>query len=152
MFIIISDKDVLIRKGLNKDKKLRYKGIEIYFKNDGYYLFLRDGYYLDNSNKNCRLEYRNYSIRMADYYYEIELYVYDDQKGLDTFHIFRLKDFIAASTPNADVYLRDPYLKDRYLTLKDGHLRANYPLIVNGRDYDGHKLLSGDKVEMLSFR
>ena len=152
MFIIISDRSNLISRKLYKDKKLRYKGIEIYFKNGSFYLFLSNGYYLPDGLKTCRLEYRSYSIGMKDYYYQIELYVYETDEGFNSFHLFKVKDFIAASVPNADVYLKDPYLKDRYLILKDGYLKANYPLIVNRKDYDGHRLNDGEKVEMLSFR
>ncbi len=152
MFIIICDRSSIFSKSLNKDKKLRYKGIEIYFRKGSFYLFLSNGYYLPDGSKTCRLECSSYAIGMKDYYYQIELYVYGSDEGYGEFHLYELKDFIAASVDNADVYLKDPYLKDRYVMLKDGFLKANYPLIVNGRDYDGHRLMAADKVEMLSFR
>ena len=152
MFIIISDKASFFSRKLNKERKLRYKGIEIYFRNNGFYLFLSNGYYLPDGSKTCRLELGSYAIGMKDYYYQIELYVYETDEGYGEFHLFELKDFIAASVSNADVYLKDPYLNDRYVILKDGFLKANYPLIVNGKDYDCHRLIPGDKVEMLSFR
>ena len=152
MFIIIKDQSNLIRKTLSRDKKLKYKGIEIYFKNDCFYLFLSSGFYLPDGSKACRLELRNYSIGMKDYYYQIEIYVYESDKGLNCFHFFRLKDFVAASAANADVYLKDPYLNNRYLILKDGCLKSNFPLTVNRRNYDGHLLTAGEQVEMLGFR
>ncbi|MBQ3295778.1 MAG: hypothetical protein IJH00_04810 [Erysipelotrichaceae bacterium] len=152
MFIIISDKANLIFRRLNREKKLRYKGLEIYFRNNGFYLFLSNGYYLPDGSKTCRLECRDYSIGMMDYFYQIELYVYDSSSGIDSYHLYSLKDFIAASTEKADIFLKDAYLKERYLILKDGFIKANYPVIVNHRDYDGHRLLDGDLVEMLSFR
>ena len=152
MFIIISDRTSLFSRKLNKDKKLRYKGIEIYFRNDGFYLFLSNGYYLSDGLKSCKLECRNYSIVMKDYYYQIELYVYETDEDYDGYHLYELKDFIAASVETADIYLQDPYLNKRYVMFKEGFLKANYPLIVNGRDYGGHRLMPGDKIEMLSFR
>ena len=152
MFIIIADKARLIFRELDADKKLSYKGIEIYFHNSAFYLFLSNGYYLPDGSKTCRLECRNYSIGMKDYYYQIELYVYSGPEGFDSFHLYRSKDFIAASSAKADVYLKDPYLSERYLILQSGCIRANYPVIVNHRDYDGSRLSDGDLVEMLSFR
>ena len=67
MFIIIADKARLIFRELDADKKLSYKGIEIYFHNIAFYLFLSNGYYLPDGSKTCRLECRNYSIGMKDY-------------------------------------------------------------------------------------
>ena len=148
MFIIIRDNDYQFKKKTD-GHSFRYRGISIYPNKDNYYLNLDSGYYLEGGLKNIKLECKKYLIGIENYYYNIELYVYPDDSGIDSYSYYVTKNFIGAPSRKADVCFKDPYLKDKYITMKNGFLDSNFPLYVNHKLYDSHQLEDGDLIEML---
>ncbi|MBQ2659326.1 MAG: hypothetical protein IJF87_12245 [Erysipelotrichaceae bacterium] len=152
MLGLIKDRRALIRFDTKNNEPFNYKGIRIYPHNSLWYISLSDGLCFADQSKVCRLEKKKYIVRTDERYYELEIYVYENDEGLDEYGFYENRNFIIAASAKADVICKDPFLKEHYLYLKDGILGTNFNISVNGRKYDGFPLPQGALVEYLGFR
>ena len=70
-----------------KNLTLREFYIEIFLKDDNYYINLKDDYYFSDNTKYSILELKKYLIYVKDVYYCIELYTYELDNGIDDFKL-----------------------------------------------------------------
>lgn len=150
MFVIIVDNNEIV--SINLDKQHIYKGIYIYLKNNDYYITLKDGLYFIDKSRYKKLEYQEYTICEDKVYYNIKLYVYKDSSGFDSYNIYKNCNFVIANSEKANIICNDIYLKDYYLSCKDGILKSNCEVLVNHKKYDGYYLEDGDLIEYLGIR
>ena len=113
MFIIIKDRRKLIRKVLDQ-KEFVYNGIRFYASNGIYYIALEKGLSFSDSNKVARLEYKKYLISSNENYYQIEIYVYENDEGINDFGFYPNQNFIVAASRKASIFSKDLYLKEAY--------------------------------------
>ena len=152
MFVIIKDREKTIKYDLNVTHTIYYRGIRVYRNNQAYYISLSEGYYFEDQSKIAKLELKTYTINIKEAFYQILLYVYENNKGLDDFDFYVNRNFIIANADQATIRCEDPYLKDKYLMVKEGYIQSNYPIVVNNRLYTNDRLSNGDLVEYLGIR
>lgn len=150
MFIVIKDNN-LIRKYTLEDHFL-YKGIEIYFKNGSYYIYLKENYYFVDNTKSCLLELKKYEILVEGQYYYIELYAYELSNGIDDYSLYEKQKVLIACDEKANVVCKDFYLNDYYLYLADGIIQTNFNISVNDVSYNNQLLNDGDVIDYLGIR
>ncbi|MBR0420544.1 MAG: hypothetical protein IJI66_15380 [Erysipelotrichaceae bacterium] len=151
MFIIIKDRRKLIRKVLEQNEFI-YNGIRFYTSNGIYYIALEKGLSFSDSNKVARLEYKKYLISSNENYYQIEIYVYENDEGINDFGFYPNQNFIVAASRKASIFSKDLYLKEAYFYIKDGIINTNFDLSVNGKEYDGFPLKQADVIEYLGLK
>ena len=147
MFVIIRDKLQFYRFKPDPTKEIAYEGIVIYFRNGEYYVTLKENYYFIDRVKTKKLQLGKYEVITGNNFYVLEMFVYENDQGIDDYHLYVNRNLIIAASEKADIVCQDPYLKDRYLILQDGCLQCNYDLLLNGRKYDGRHLRPEDRVQ-----
>ena len=152
MFVIIKDRLQFNRYLLDPQKDASYKGITIYHRHDGFYIALKENYYFSDHTKIRKAETKRYEVVVENSYYVIELFIYENEKGIDDYKLYENRNLIIASSEKADIICRDPYLKDKYLILRNGCLESNYEVLLNGRRYDGRQLKPEDTIDYLGIR
>ncbi len=148
MFLFIKDTYSFLYLDLNKiSLPYLYKGIEIIKENDFYYFSLKHGYYFIEHDKIRKIEYKKYLIKQRDFFNDIEIYVYKDNKGISDYHLYNNETFVYLASDKANIVNKDEYLKDYYLIYKDGLLKTNSNfLLCNGKSYNGERLKNNDEV------
>ena len=149
MFILIKDKRKISRYDLSQVFTIQYKGIRIYEKKDAAYISLKDGYSLKSGEMTARISENAYYVNTPEAYGEIEVYIYDNDEGIDDFIFAQKSDFLIASDPRSGVICFDPNLQDKYLYFKDGGIRSNFDVVVDGRRYEEGLIENGSRVEFL---
>ena len=154
MFITIKDGNTLTNIEVDKiSLPYIYKGIEISKRNNNLYLSLKKGYFFEDRDKVRRIEYKRYLIKHKDLFNDIEILVYENNKGIDDYRIYNNESFVYIGSEKGNIINVDPYLKDYCLIYKDGILKGNCDfLLVNGKSYNGEKLKSGDEVSLYNFK
>lgn len=152
MFIIVKDRKKLIPKILNQEDGFTYKGISIYPNNNYHYLYLSNGYCLDDGRKSCRLHTGIYRIDTDETYYQLQLYVYGDDEGYKEYSFYQNIDPLVIGTGKADIASTDANLLDGTLSISGGIISGDLEFSVNGKKYDGFPLNEGDLIECLGLR
>lgn len=150
MFVILIDGNSIEKYTLNKD--VSYKGITIYRKHDNYYIDLKTGYYFEDNSKSKKLELNKYVIRNDSNLYDISIYVYKDDKGINDYKLYKLTSFIIANNASANIICKDPYLSNFYLSYSNGYLKSNFEFFINKTKYSNKLLKQGDIIEYLGIR
>ena len=153
MFIVIKDGTAFIR--LNTEElslPYAYSGIEIIKEDDEYCFLLKKGFRFPEGDDKRKIEIKKYVIRHKDPFNDIEVYVYENDKGFNDYVLCNNVPFIFADNPKAPVISFDPYLKNTHLYLKNGQINTNYDcLLLNGKIYDHEILKDGDRISLLNF-
>lgn len=152
MFIIIQDLKQLIHYELDNDSHINYKGIQIYYRNDNYYISLKDGLIFDDGIKIKKLNEDVYHINSKDNYYQINIYVYESSSGINEYYLYENRDLLVAATNKSSLICKDPHLKNNYLFIKDGIIETNFDISVNQSQYNGLALKNGDEIEYLGLK
>lgn len=152
MFVIIEDSYSYYKLRLDNHDDYYYKGITFLYKNNHYFIKLDSLLFFEDDSKVKALELNRYSIKNDNNYYQINIYVYEDVDRYDEYVLYQKSDFIISDNPKADIVSKDPYMKDKYLILKDRRISSNLNVSVNGFRYDNGILGDGDIVEALGFR
>ena len=148
MFLIIKDNNKYIKQSLGTYYK--YKGITIY-KDIDYCISLDDGYSFYDGSKTIKVTINKYIVNVEDNYESIELYFYDNDKGINDYSIYENMNFILSSSCESRITNLDKYVNDD-LKLSDGMIYTNSDLLlVNSKKYKGEYLKEGDFVEFLGF-
>ena len=150
MFILIKDNNTI--STYNLDSEIKYKGIHIYSKNDNYYISLDKGLYFEDNSKTKQLSITSYVVYEANVYYQINIYVYENDDGINDYELYKTGNFLVYNDSSTNIITRDPYLKNYYLGFKEGYLQTNFDIRVNGNKYDSSKLKPGDLIEYLGLR
>ena len=153
MFIVINEGIKFLSFNL-KDESLpySYKDLKIINENDKHYISLNNHFHFEDGRIKEELKIKKYIIKQNHFLNDIELFVYKDDVGLNSFVICRNLPLIFANHPKAHIINSDAYLKGVYLCLKDKHLITNYEyLLLNDQLYAGEELKKGDKVRLLNF-
>ncbi|MDO4197719.1 MAG: FtsK/SpoIIIE domain-containing protein [Erysipelotrichaceae bacterium] len=151
MFLIIDDRRILQFFDVKEDHLI--EGIYLKKKKDIFYLCLENGYVFSDHCKIKRLKADKYTIHHELFYNEINIYVYEDDKGINDYNFYKRKDFIISASENSHIITRDRYLKNAYLSLVDDVLSANFPVYLNKCfAHDEEKIKSGDRIDFLGIR
>lgn len=150
MYLIIKDNYKIYKYSFSKS--FIYKGIKIYIKNRRYYIGLKEGYYFEDGSKTKELHLTFYKVKNNENYCDIEVYIYKDDKGSNTYNLYENKNIIISSNKDSDIVCYDKYLKEYYIKLEDGYLITNYQISVNGRQLKNEKLNNNDIVEYLGIK
>ena len=148
--ILIDDNHALKRFSIVS--YLNYKAIEIYLKQNNYFITLKDGYFFDDKTKVKQLTINHYEIKCSDNFYGLKLYVYDNFKGIDKYKLYKNNDLIISSHKNSSIVTNDPYLSNYYLCIKDKVINTNFDVVVNSAKYNSEPLKDGDIIEYLGLR
>lgn len=150
MFVLINDNNHIHKYVLNKS--IKYKGIVFYQKEDSFYINLLDNLFFDDESKTKIVEEKEYIIKCIDFYYEIKVYVYDNDLGIDEYHLYKKCNFVIGDDNRAHIISSDPYLKDTYLYYKDNKIISNYDVIVNNKLYKDEYIKTNDVCEFQGIR
>ena len=74
MFVIIEDNYRLYKYSLDND--IEYKSINIYQKNNQFFISLKNNFYFEDNSKIKKLAYSRYVVNIEGLYYQINVYVY----------------------------------------------------------------------------
>lgn len=149
MFLIIIDNNIIVKQTINNYYK--YKGINIY-KNDNYFIELKDGYHFDDNTLKKQIEIKKFSIFHEDELNEINLYFYESNKGINEYTLYENSFFELSNRINSTILNTDKYLDEYYLSLNNNYLETNFDhVLVNHKKYDGSFLNVGDYIEYLGF-
>lgn len=150
MYIII--KDGLVFKRFNLEDisiPYLYKGIEINFNRGHYNISLKNGYFFEDRDKVRRLEYKHYVIKNKDIFNDIEIFVYENDKGFNEYKLYENKTFIFLASKDANIINKDRYIKNTYLVYQNGSLKTNADcLLVNNKKYNNELLKNGDEIRL----
>lgn len=150
MLVIINDNGCISKYKLINN--INYKGINIYCENNEYYISLSDDLAFIDNSKTCKLEIKKYSITKDGLYYSIDIYVYEDDKGLEDFDIYAHCNFLIAPDEKATVVCRDEYLIGHYLLYKNGYIESNFDISLNNKKYNHELIKENDVVEYLGIK
>lgn len=150
MFVIITDNNLIQKYELSSG--VNYKGITIYNKHDNYYIDLKTGYYFEDNSKSKKLEIDKHVVKNDKTLYNIYIYVYENNEGINKYELYKLTSFIIANNSSANIVCNDRYLKNNYLSYNDGHLKSNFDVYVNHIKYTNGPLKQGDIIEYLGIR
>ena len=125
---------------------------KLYFYQDKglWYMQISDGYISLNGEKVniSKLDKRYYEIFESDLFYHKKIYVYQDDADFKRYSLYFRHTLIVANNNQADIMMHDFPCKDAVLMLCNDHVQSNFlPLFLNGRPYQGEKLLNGDLLE-----
>ena len=152
MFLIIQDSYSFIRSEVNQESNISYKGILIYCNNGKYYISLKENCFFSDGSKIKKLELKHYEILSDASCIQLQVYVYENRSGMDSYGIYENRDFILAANKKATIQTSDPYFKEDYLFLRNGKLKSSILFSVNGTQYTDDELHDGDIIECLGFR
>ena len=151
MFVIIQDRDILNKYNLS-NQQILYKGIRLYKKNSIYYIDLKKGLFFDDNSKSKQLSIRKYTICSDDVYYKIQIYVYESDKGINDFQLYKNTNLLISCKSNSNIICKDIYLSNYYLGIIDKRINTNFNVLVNGTIYYDHILSNGDIIDYLGIR
>lgn len=144
---------ILIKEGkrqsfylLNPERKIEYKGISIYYHKKAYYVLLENDLFFIDGSKIKKLCLQEYIIKSERVFYDIRLFVYRNNEGLNQYKLYLYSDFIIADNACANIICKDKYLHKYYLSLIKGKIKSNYDFTVNNQNYDNDYLNIGDVI------
>lgn len=150
MFVIIEDNYRLYKYSLDND--IEYKSINIYQKNNQFFISLKNNFYFEDNSKIKKLAYSHYVVNIEGLYYQINVYVYKSIKGIENYALYENKNIKISNEDNADIRIFDPYIKDKYLIIEDNIIKSNFKIIVNNNQYNNQPLKQADIIEFLGFK
>lgn len=123
------------------------KQIEIYRKDDCFYIKLNSGYVFDTGEKILKVEYRTYVVECENNYYTTEYSIYENNDGYVDYGFYKRNDFILTNNDKASIISTDINLKKSYLMIKNNELYFNHHTFVNGIKADENQIIkSGDHI------
>lgn len=148
MFVIIKDENKIIKT--NIEKEYQYLGIHISISKD--VIELSNDYYFDDNTRKKSIVLEEYSINKLNRSEPISIYLYENDNGINDYQIYEKQDFTLDSNNASDIVIKDFYMMDYYLKLKENKLETNCSfLLLNGNYYNHQELVSGDYIELLGF-
>ena len=150
MFVIIKNNCSITKYNLTNDLYLSFASF--IFRKNKYFLELKDDYYFIDHTKAKQIIPNKYIISNSTFLYNIYIYVYENNFGINNFNLYNKCNFVIAHNKKANIYLNDNYLNNTYLVYKDGYLKSNYEILLNNRKYISSKIKQGDIVDYLGIR